>query len=112
MGKFSFKKNERLLKRDEFKKILDHGQKKRIDTVCTLFWLPNDLERRRLGIIASKKIGSAVVRNKAKRRVREIFRQNSYKMIPAIDLVVIIGKGMVDLPFSVLEKKIVQILRA
>lgn len=112
MRKFSFKKNERLLKQTEFRKVLDHGKKKRIDTICTLFWLPNNLEQSRLGIIASKKVGSAVVRNRAKRRMREIFRQNSYKMNPAIDVVVITGKGMVDLPFSILEKKIIQILQA
>ena len=36
--------------------------------------IPNDLDRSRFGLTLSKRVGSAVVRNKVKRRLREILR--------------------------------------
>ena len=62
MSKFSFRKRERLAKRLQFEKIMDQGQKRKIENFCTLFFLPNDINKKRLGIIASKKVGNAVVR--------------------------------------------------
>lgn len=35
---------------------------------------PNEVPAARLGITASRKVGKAVIRHRAKRRVREIFR--------------------------------------
>jgi ribonuclease P protein component len=46
-------------------------------------------ERQRLGITVSRKVGSAVVRNRVKRQVREWFRVERRRLRPAIDLVVI-----------------------
>jgi ribonuclease P protein component len=43
----------------------------------------------RLGIIASKKVGNAVMRNRAKRLIREAFRKNKAAFPPGLDLVVI-----------------------
>lgn len=106
MEDLSFKKTERLAKRPEFKKVMDEGKKKRVDRLCIIFSIPNELGRKRLGIIASKKIGNAVARNRAKRRIREVFRQIKHRMEPALDIVVISGKDMVTLPHQVIEKKL------
>jgi ribonuclease P protein component len=106
MGNFSFKKTERLAKRPQFEKVMAEGKKKRVDRLCTIFSIPNGLDKKRLGIIASKKIGNAVARNRAKRRIREIFRQIKHRMEPALDIVVISGKDMVTLPYGVIEKKL------
>ena len=107
MEDFSFKKNERLAKRPEFKKVMDEGRKKRVERLCIIFSIPNGLgNKKRLGIIASKKIGNAVARNKVKRRIREVFRQIKHRMEPALDIVIISGKDMVTLPHRVIEKKL------
>lgn len=106
----SFGKHERLLKRCEFENVMNHGQRKKIGNSCTVFWLDNGLGHKRLGIIASKKVGNAVVRNYAKRRIREVFRGMKDAIQPARDIVVIVGKAVVELPFPVLEKQIAQSL--
>ena len=106
MENFSFKKTERLAKRPQFENVMAEGKKKRVERLCIIFSLPNELDRRRLGIIASKKIGNAVARNRVKRRIREIFRQIKHRMEPALDIVVISGKDMVTLPYGVIEKKL------
>ena len=87
-------------------------KKKRVDRLCIIFSIPNELGRKRLGIIASKKIGNAVARNRAKRRIREVFRQIKHRIEPALDIVVISGKDMVTLPYRVIEKKLSNALLA
>lgn len=50
---------------------------------------PNGLGHPRLGITASRKVGKSVVRNRLKRRVREVFRRWPRRgELPAVDLVV------------------------
>ena len=106
MSEFSFRKRERLARRPQFEQVMNRGCKHRIETFCTVFFLPNGLDRIRLGVIVSKKIGNAVVRNQAKRKIREIFRHIKNRIEPAMDVVVISGKDLVSLAGSVLEKKI------
>ena len=106
MENFSFKKIERLAKRPEFEKVMDKGKKKRVGRLCIIFSLPNELGRKRLGIITSKKIGNAVARNRAKRKIREIFRQIKHRIEPALDIVIISGKDVVKLPYRVIEKEL------
>ena len=112
MERFYLKKTERLAKRPQFQKVMEKGKKKRVERLCTIFSIPNELDRKRLGIIASKKIGNAVARNRAKRRIREVFRKLKHRMEPALDIVIISGKDMVTLPYRVIEKKLSNALLA
>lgn len=105
----TFKKNERLRNRSQFNKTLETGRKKRVGTFCTVFYVPNNLDRLRLGIIASKKVGNAVKRNRAKRMIREVFRGIKGQVTPAMDIVIISGKDLVLLPLSILERRVLQV---
>jgi len=71
---FSFPKEARLLKRAEFLRVYEQG--KRFEgRFMTVFILPNDLKKQRVGITATRKgIGKAHDRNRAKRLLRETFR--------------------------------------
>jgi ribonuclease P protein component len=51
----------------------------------------------RLGVTVSRKVGIAVVRNRVKRHVREIFRRHPERLLPAHDLIVIAKPGAGDL---------------
>ena len=67
----------------------------------TIFFLPNELRVGRLGIAATRKIGGAVQRNRAKRLIREVFRRN--KIAPGFDVVVIPKREFLDASLSTLE---------
>jgi ribonuclease P protein component len=70
----------------------------------TVLALPNALTCDRLGIIASRKLGGAVMRNRAKRRLRALFRHQEPDMAHlrgyrSLDLVVIPRRELVSAPF-------------
>jgi ribonuclease P protein component len=58
--------------------------------------LAPDANLARLGITASRKVGSAVVRNRAKRLIREAFRTTRELWPPELDLVVIVKRSLDD----------------
>ena len=67
----------------------------------TVFLLPNERGVGRLGIAATKKIGGAVQRNRAKRLIREVFRRN--KLAPGFDVVVVPKRDLLDASLTALE---------
>ena len=69
-------------------------------TACTVF----------LGIKASKRLGSAVVRNKIKRRIRHLVRR-LVSRFSGYSLVFIPYKGMHSVNFATLETELYRILK-
>src|SRR3972149_6246634 len=64
---------ERLRKREEFSALLRRGKTFR-HPLLTLKALPNGLVFSRAGFLISRKVGTAVVRNTVRRRLREVLR--------------------------------------
>ena len=81
-----FGRIERIRRRAEYQQIYERGTRTH-GRLLTLFTLSNDLPVGRLGIAATRKLGGAVERNRAKRLIREVFRRN--KLAPGFDIVVI-----------------------
>lgn len=90
----------KLRRRAEFLRVYDRGTRYR-GRLMTCVALPNEVGAPRLGIAASQKIGNAVIRNRAKRLVRELFR--SRKPLKDIDIVVIPRREIVDAPWRNIE---------
>ena len=65
-----------------------------------LYARPNRSESNRIGITVSKKLGHAVVRNRTRRRIREIYRLNEQRFAPGWDIVVVARTRAVEAPFG------------
>jgi ribonuclease P protein component len=76
----------RIRRRGEFQRVFDDGRRVH-GRHLTIIAAPAPGGESRLGIVASKKLGGAVVRNRAKRLIREMFRTNARP--GAMDLVII-----------------------
>ena len=72
-----FRHDQHIRRRAEFQQVYERGARIR-GRFSTLFLLPNKLSIGRLGIAATRKLGGAVERNRAKRLIREIFRRNNW----------------------------------
>jgi ribonuclease P protein component len=103
-------RRHRLRERREFLRCYRAGRR-RTRPLLMLYSLPNQLDHARLGITASRKVGPAVVRNRAKRRVRDIFR--TYAERPALaglDLVVHLQPPAGGAEFGALRDQLLELL--
>ena len=67
------KKNNRLLKNYDFKKVLDTKQSF-ASKEFVVYVKNNDLNRMRVGISVSSKLGNSVIRHKIKRQINEMLK--------------------------------------
>ncbi len=64
----------------------------------------NRLEVTRVGLTVSTKLGHAVVRNRVRRRLREIVRHNASCLPSGYDIVIVARTAAVEAEFAALEK--------
>ena len=70
-----------------------------------LYAKPNRTATNRVGITTSKKqLGHAVVRNRVRRRLREIYRLNEDRFAPGWDIVVVARSRCIDADFGKLTQ--------
>jgi ribonuclease P protein component len=67
--------------------------------------------RSRLGVITSSRIGGAVARNRARRLLRESFRQNQARLGQPVDLVLVARASITGKSFYEVEKDFLTSLR-
>jgi len=91
LGLFGFSKYDRLLKRSQFIELSKCGKKIQ-NKQFILIYSPSRVNRTRLGITVSKKVGNAAERNRIKRQTREFFRLNRHNISGFWDINIIARK--------------------
>lgn|SRR5262245_30356771 len=91
---------DRIRRRPDFERVYVEGA--RISgRFMTVFVLRTGLARTRLGVAATRKLGGAVIRNRAKRLARELFRRQ--KIAGGYDIVIVPRRELLDAPFPALQ---------
>lgn len=72
------------------------------DGYLVLYARKNRTGGNRVGFTVSKKLGHAVVRNRTRRRLREVYRLNESRFAPGWDIVVVARSRAVEAPFPAL----------
>ena len=74
------------------------------DGYLVLYARKNRTDTNRVGITTGKKLGHAVVRNRIRRRLREVYRLNEDKFAPGWDIVVVARSRCIHADFASLTK--------
>jgi ribonuclease P protein component len=104
-----FNKQRRLLKASDFNRVFKQGRRLSVPEFTMAFRIRPSKDDQsfppRLGLSVSRKVGNAVVRNKVKRRLREIFRLNQGILTSGAEIVVIPRKEVSNFGFFELKSK-------
>lgn len=73
--------------------------------------LPNDLLSSRFGFSVSKRVGGAVLRNRVRRRLREIVRLRRPALAPGWDVVLIARPPVAQAEFRQIETAVERLLQ-
>ena len=74
------------------------------NSYLVLYARRNRLGHNEVGITVSKKLGSAVIRNRTRRRLREVYRLNEERFQPGWDIVVVARTKAIHAPFEKLTE--------
>ena len=93
---------ESLKKHQDFSRVYKKGNS-RANKYLVLLVLKNGLDKNRLGISVSKKIGNSVTRHHLVRLVREAFRLNRDRIQEGIDIIIVARAAARDSDYHQIE---------
>ena len=106
MAEHRFTRDFRLLSPADFKSVFDGAKHKVSCRYILMLAIKQQTPQTRLGMVVAKKnVSKSVERNRIKRLIRESFR-HARLQLPGLDIVVLIRKGLDNLPNFVISSKI------
>ncbi len=87
----------------DFQRLYRRG-KSAVSPTMVLYWQKNRFGESRLGLTTGTKLGKAVVRNRVRRQLREIYRLNRDKLVPGRDLIIVARVRAVSAGYHVMER--------
>ncbi len=100
----------RLRTNKDFKNVYKRG-KNYWNRNLILYVKNNGLENSRIGFSITKKVGNSVVRNKIRRRMKEVCRLNFDNIKVGYDIIFIPKKNVVDITYLELESAMLHLLK-
>ncbi len=107
-----FRSEQHLRRQSEISAVRERGR--RVDGGAFVLWwrerapeegVPSEWGPRVCVVASKAAVGMAVARNRAKRRLREVFRKHQGLVAPGLDLMLVARSAAVRWDFEVLEQK-------
>jgi len=106
--RFSLSKAERISRSQDFKRVFIKGKRYRFPEF-TLVVAPNDLSFSRIGIGVGRRFGKAVLRNRAKRLCRELFRLNKDSLPKGVDIIFLPRQQLLNSSWQRLQERMAEV---
>jgi ribonuclease P protein component len=100
----------RLVRKSDFEAVYRRGARLK-SPQFVVFYCATDGARSRFGISVKKALGNAVVRNRIRRRIREILRRNLQEIPSGWDFVMHPRRSVASSNFAALQTELVGLLR-
>jgi ribonuclease P protein component len=104
-------KLDKLVRRGEFDAVYRAG-KRRSSPHFAVFFRANELPQSRFGFSIKKALGGAVVRNRIRRRMREIVRCHRLEIPAGWDIVIHPKSSVARAPFAALTADLLRLLKS
>ena len=102
--------SESLKKNQDFQKVYKNS-KSYANKYLVMYILENGLDRNRLGISVSKKVGNSVVRHRLKRLVKESYRLNESVFRDGLDIVVVVRVSAKGISYNDMQSAFFHLLK-
>ena len=101
----------RLRQRRDFIRVRQQGHRLALGCLIANWRVMPEGAAPRLGVVTSRKIGGAVIRSRARRLLRESFRQHQNDLVQPVELVLVARDSIVRKSFAGVEKDFLAALR-
>lgn len=95
----------------DFQRLYSKGRRS-VSPIFALYYRKNGKKHSRLGITTGAKLGGAVVRNRVRRRIREIYRLAEPAMVPGYDIVIVARAKAVESSFREQKENLLNLFGA
>ena len=102
------KRQYRLNGRSAFRRVWSEGLSVSL-SFLVLLYVPNSLETTRFGVAAGKSLGSAVLRNRAKRRIRASLQDIFPRVKPGWDILIIARRQVSKIDYKELNSSLTKL---
>jgi ribonuclease P protein component len=97
-------RSSRIEQSGEFARIRQQGQRVVVGCLIANWQRLPDGAKPKLGVVTSKKIGGAVQRNRARRLLRESFRQHQFELAQPVEIILIARNSIAGRALAEVEK--------
>jgi ribonuclease P protein component len=102
-GEQTLKKTVTIKSNRDFQRLYRRG-KSAVSPTLVVYWQKNRWGESRLGLTTGTKLGHAVVRNRVRRQLREIYRLNRDKLVPGRDIIIVARARGVSAGYHAMER--------
>lgn len=105
------KKEYRIKANKEFQQIYKNGKSFANRQFIIYKYRNQDIDHFRIGLSVSKKIGNAVIRNRVKRYIRQVFTELKEDINDQYDYIIIARKPVAEMDFFQVKKSLIHVMK-
>ncbi|MCU9593871.1 ribonuclease P protein component [Caldibacillus thermolactis] len=105
------KKEYRIKANKEFQQIYKNGKSFANRQFIIYKYKNQDIDHFRIGLSVSKKIGNAVIRNRVKRYIRQVFTELKEDINDQYDYIIIARKPVAEMDFFQVKKSLIHVMK-